>query len=134
MVHIKSILNAGKTQKNGKNPLFKRILPFLTADDRNRTCTSWTPDPKSGASANSAIPAQCIYFTNPAGRLSMPCRQHSVIRRAVASIKASVSSAGFFSWLCTSMPSITVSVSQARYSPSAPGLRAAIFCASTFLK
>ena len=34
MVHIKSILNAGKTQKNGKNPLFKRILPFLTADDR----------------------------------------------------------------------------------------------------
>ena len=45
------------TTQNKKSPLFRA---FATADDRNRTCTSWTPDPKSGASASSATSAGWI--------------------------------------------------------------------------
>ena len=38
-------------------------LHSFTAGNRTWTCTSWTPEPKSGASANSAIPA---------GKISIP--------------------------------------------------------------
>ena len=46
----------------------KKDVTFATsfhADDRNRTCTSGTPEPKSGASASSATSAYMLFcFTH----------------------------------------------------------------------
>ena len=44
--------------------MFISHIPFKNADDRNRTCTSETPDPKSGASASSATSAYYILPRN----------------------------------------------------------------------
>ena len=53
-----------------KNPLYQGLRRGIDelfqngADDRNRTCTGLPPDPKSGASANSATSAHDLNNIN----------------------------------------------------------------------
>ena len=59
---LKKVYKCPRPYNSKKSCSFRKTARFQAADNRTWTCTGLPPEPKSGASANSAISANVVHF------------------------------------------------------------------------